>query len=252
MQEPANVCSWCFLRTCDKSEMDAKGVKEATLMPKTWTIGHRSLAGHGFLMLGAGIATCSLASLMASADTERLSYIISAALVAVSLLLPSVYLGVQAFKERSYRVLLSYVIAAYSTSAAWLVLWLIMSSPTDIRVLSLLAGLHGIFWSMWYLRIAHYLREYPAKSSLMCILAATTSLLGIVIATQSRSSTISSATEVSCYMMFTGSEILITTIYVYSQCGVARELPPLLRSKWLQGRLVREARNKEVLITSGR
>lgn len=220
-------------------------------MPKTWTIGHRSLAGHGFLMLGAGIGVCSLASLMASSDTEQLSYTLSIALVSLSLLPPAVYLGMNAFKQHSNRVLLSYVVAAYSSLAAWFTLWLIMSSPTDVRLLNLLAGLHGIIWALWYLRLAHYLHEYPAKSSLMCILAATTALLGVVIATQSRTSAIGSASAVSCYMMIVGTEILMTTIYIYPQCGVTRDLPPLLRSRWLQRRLARSARHKGVLITSG-
>ncbi len=193
-------------------------------MVKTWNIGRHFLMGHGVLMLCLGIALCLLGSLMADPSLDTLGYTTAVVLTALGLLISVGYLEVMEYRAGQRRLANLYLLAGALSIACWLIFWLIQSAPTDLRLLVLLAGLHGLFWGLWYVRLADHFQAYARKAVVLSVLAATTASIGIILATQSQPSKLSAVTAVACYMMFIGIEILLTTLYLYRECGKGGEL----------------------------
>jgi hypothetical protein len=175
------------------------------------------MMGHGALMLCLGLATCTLASLMASPAFAELGYAIAVVLSASCLVIVGIYLGELAFGERSYCPIANYLLVGLLSIACWLMFWLLASAPTELRLLTLLAGMHGIVWSLWYVRLAFYLKAFPKKAALLSILAATTSFLGIALATESELTQLSATAVAAYYTMFIGIQILLSTLYLYRE-----------------------------------
>lgn len=177
-------------------------------------------------MLCLGIALSLLGSLMADPLHDALGYTMAVVLTALCLLMAGVYLGVLANRPHQCRPVAFYLLAGALSIACWLIFWLIQSAHLDIRLLILLAGLHGLFWGLWYVRLAFHFQAYARKAVVLSVLAATTSSIGIILATQSQLSKLSAVTAVACYMTFIGIQILLTTLYLYRECGIGEELLP--------------------------
>ena len=195
-------------------------------MVRTWKVGRHCLMGHGVLMLCLGIALCSLGSLMTNPMVDESGYTVAVVLTALCLLITGLiaYLGALANRARHLRQVAIYLLVGAFSIACWLIFWLIQSAPVDIRLLVLLAGLHGLFWGLWYVRLAFHFQAYPRKAAVLCVLAGTTSSLGIILATQSQLTEINAVTAVACYTMFIGVQILLTAAYLYRECETAGEL----------------------------
>ena len=188
-------------------------------MSQTSKVGRQYLFGQGLLMLCLGTALFVISSIMANPAFEVSGYVIAVLLVASCLLLNGVYHGVLASRVRPRLPIRIYLIACALSIACWLTFWLIESAPMEISLLAILAGTQGLFWSMWYMRLAFRLQANFKKAVLLSILAASTSFLGIILATQSHLSKISSVTGVACYTAFIGAQVLLTSIYVFRECG---------------------------------
>lgn len=186
-------------------------------MAKTWTNGRHYLTGHGALMLCLGLATCTLASLMTSSTFAKLGYAIALALSATCLLVVGIYLGARMVAERSHYPIMNYLIVGVMSIACWLLFWLLGSAPTDLRLLTLLGGMHGVVWTLWYVRLAFNMKAFPRKAAFLSILAATTSFLGIALATESELTQLSAASIAAYYTLVIGIEILVTTVYLYRE-----------------------------------
>jgi hypothetical protein len=195
-------------------------------MVKTWNVGRHFLMGHGVLMLCLGIALSLIGSLMADPLFDALGYTMAVVLTALCLLISGGYLGVVENRAGQRRLADIYLLAGALSIYCWLIFWLIQSAPMDLRLLVLLAGLHGLFWGLWYVRLALHFQAYARKAVVLSVLAATTSFIGIILATQSQLSKLSAVTVVACYMTFIGIQILLTTAYLYRECGTGGELLP--------------------------
>jgi hypothetical protein len=193
-------------------------------MANALTTGQRYMTGHGTLMLCVGLATCTLASLMASSAFAEFGYAIAVVLSASCLLIVGAYLGVLVLTERSHCPIAHYLMAGLLSVVCWLVFWLLGSAPTELRLLTLLAGLHGVVWSLWYVRLAFYLKAFPRKAALLSILAATTSFLGIALATESELTQLSAATLAAYYTMIIGIGILLTRVYFHRELKIEGRL----------------------------
>ena len=189
-------------------------------MAKALTIGRGYMAGHGALMLCIGLATCTLASLMTGSAFAGSGYAIAVVLSASCLLIVGTYLGALVLAERSHCPIANYLIVGLLSIACWFVFWLLGSAPTDLRLLTLLAGMHGVVWSLWYVRLAFYLKAFPRKAALLSILAATTSFLGIALATKSELTQLNAAAVAAYYTMITGIGILLTTVYFHRELRI--------------------------------
>lgn len=190
-----------------------------------------SVVAHGVLMLCLGMALFSLISFMTTPKLQAQGYRLAVLLTAVCLLAPGLAAFIGAMTKsawRSYRHFISALAAGFSI-AFWLSFWLNQSDPFGIDLLVFLAGLHGIFWGIWYLGLAQSLRTYPLKAGVVCLLGAATSAIGIVIAAESTMSEIGAVTAVASYATFVGIEILITALYLFRnwEMNAAVKLPPL-------------------------
>lgn len=196
-------------------------------MVKTLTVGRHFLLAQGALMLCLGMALSALGSVMANPTFDELGYAIAVVLTSLSLLITSAYLVLLASRSRLHRPIAIYLLAGALCIVCWLSFWLIQSVPFDPPLLlALLAGLHGLILGLWYLRLAFHFQVYPRKAASLCVLAATTSFLGIVLATQPQLSKLGAVTAFACYAMFIGAQILLTTGYLYRECATEDELQP--------------------------
>jgi hypothetical protein len=191
-------------------------------MIRIWTVQRRYLIGHAGLMLALGMALFSLGSLMTAPVHRDLSYAVAVVLTSLCLLATGAYLGVLTFRERHRRLLTAYVLAGALSVSCWLIVWLVQSAPSDLRLLAMLAGLHGLVWGLWYVRLAFHFPASPRKMVPLCVLAAALTAIGVVIATQSELTRLNATTAVACYSAFIGSQILLTTLYLNRDCDTSR------------------------------
>lgn len=196
-------------------------------MAKTLKVGRHFLLGQGVLMLCLGMALSALGSVMANPTLEGPGYAIAIVLTSLFLVIPGAYLVLLANRGRFHRPITTYLLAAAFSFVCWLSFWLIQSAPFDPPLLLvMLAGLHGLVWGLWYLRLAFHFKVYKRKAALLCVLGATTSFLGIVFATQPQLSRLGAVTAFACYAMFIGVQVLLTTGYLYRECAAEEQLQP--------------------------
>ena len=186
-------------------------------------IGSPSLTKHGVLMIGFGTALCALGTLMAKPINEQSGYVLAATLTVLCLLITCISLGIRENKTApQQRLVATYLIVGAATIACSLLFWLIQSASVDVRVLGILAGILGLFWGSWYMRIAFQFQSSSIKAFILCGLAATTSSFGIIIATRSGLSKLATVTLVGCYMIILGVQIYLTAAFLHLEYARAR------------------------------
>ena len=184
-------------------------------MVKGWKVGHRFLMGQGVFTLAVGMALCFLGSFMTNPRVEAFGYIVTVFLTAICLLGQALVAGIGMLANRASRrrdLYIYFWIGIFSV-VCWLVFWLYRLAPLDALVL--LAGLYGLFWSMLYIGLTFYLHASPRKAGVLCVLAGITSVIGIILSTQSHLSSISAVTAVACYLTWIGIQALLTAPYLF-------------------------------------
>jgi len=152
---------------------------------------------------------------MTNPRVEGSGYIAAVLLTAACLLGQAVVacIGVLANGTWCRREFYIYLFVGVFSVVCWLVFWLNRLAPLDMIVL--LAGLQGLFWSMWYVGLAFHLQASRRKAGMLCVLAGTTAALGIILSTQSNLSDISAVTAVACYITWIGIQTLLTAPYLF-------------------------------------
>ncbi len=180
-----------------------------------WKVGHRFLLGQGMFTLCAGMALCSLGSFMTNPKVEASGYIVAVSLTALCLLGQALVAGIGMLANGTWRRrdLYIYFWVGIFSVVCWLVFWLYRLAPLDVLVL--LAGLYGLFWSLLYIGLTFHLHASPRKTGVLCVLAAITSVIGIILSTQSNLSDISAVTAVACYLTWIGIQALLTAPYLF-------------------------------------
>lgn len=191
-------------------------------MASTLKVGRYFLTRHGVLMIGLGTALCALGSLMARPAREQLGYVLAESLTAICLLIACVSLGMRGNKALPQRFAATYLMAGAASIVCYLIFWLIQSASLDVRVLGIFAGLIGLVWGSWYMRLAFQFQSNSIKALLLCGLAATTSSLGIVVATRSGLSRLSAVTATGCYLIVLGIQIYLTAAFLHREYARVR------------------------------
>ena len=181
----------------------------------------KSLTKNGVLMIGLGTALCALGSLMAKPINERLGYALAEVLAALCLLIVGVSVGLRENSTLPRRPGTVYLAAGASSLVCCMLFWLIQSASIDLRLLGILAGLHGLFWGTWYMRLAFQFQSNSIKQLTLAALAATTSFLGIILATRPGLSKLGSVTAVGCYMIILGLQLYLTSAFLYREFAKA-------------------------------
>lgn len=187
-------------------------------------IGSPSLTKHGVLMIGFGTALCALGTLMAKPTNEQLGYMLAGALTVLCLLITCIFLGTRENRTFPQRLGAIYLIVGASSIACSLIFWLIQAASVDLRALGILAGVLGLFWGSWYMRLAFQFQSNATKAFILCSLAATTSSFGIILATRSGLSKLTTVTLVGCYMIILGVQIYLTAAFLHREYARARVL----------------------------
>src|ERR1019366_9025191 len=151
--------------------------QEVIAMANTWKVTSHALTWQGVLMLCLGMTLSALGSVMANPIHTESGYALAAALTALCLLIAGVYLAVTETRARLRRSAAIYLLVGVPPIVCWMIFWLIQSASSDIRLLVMIAGMHGLFWGLWYLRLAFRFQSHSVKAVLLCILGATTSCL---------------------------------------------------------------------------
>lgn len=184
-------------------------------MVSGWKVGTPLVMGRGFFMLCLGMALCCLGSFMTNPRVEALGYAVAVLLIALCLLGQVLVASIGVLTNGTWhrRKFYMYLWMVLFATACWLAFWLGRLAPLDTLVL--LAGIQGLFWSLWYLEIAFHLHGSPRKAGMLCVLAGTTSTIGIILSTQPRLSDIGAVTAVACYIIWIGIQTLLTVPYLF-------------------------------------
>jgi hypothetical protein len=176
-----------------------------------------SLTRKGVLLIGLGTTMCALGSVMAKPMNEQLGYVLAEALTAVCLLIVCISIGTRKNAIAPQSPLSIYAMAGAATIVCCLIFWLIQSPSADLRLLGILAGLHGLVWGAWYLRLAFQFQPNSMKQVMLVATAATTSSLGIILATRPGLTKLGSVTAVGCYMILLGMQLYLTSAFLYRE-----------------------------------
>ncbi len=181
------------------------------MMKQKCSMGSRSVMGHGIFMLSLGMVLCSLGSWMSSLKGNALGYALAVVVTATGLLIPGVLLSAEGLQKRlGIRPGKFYFLTALVSLACGGILWVVPSSyDLDTRVLTLLAGGVGVFWGLWFVRLAFHVQRHPGKAGVLCILGGGITFLGILIALQPDLSSLTAVTTVACYLLWIGAQILL-------------------------------------------
>jgi hypothetical protein len=191
--------------------------REIITMATALALQSKFLTRNGVLMIGLGTALCALGSLMAKPINERLGYLLAELLTALCLVLVCVTAGIRENHALPQRLGAIYLAAGAASIVCCLALWLVQSASVDLRLLGILAGLHGLVWGAWYLRLAFQFQANSVKQLMLVAAAATTSSLGIILATRPGLSKLASVTTVGCYMIVLGMQLYLTSAFLYRE-----------------------------------
>lgn len=186
-------------------------------MTGSWKSGRDYSAAFGGLMIGLGMALGMLGSMMTDPVREQVPYTSASILTALCLLIVIFLLAIpesRAFPRYAVNV---YLLAGAASAGCCLVYLLLQSSLTDVHLLGVLAALHGLFWGAWYMRLAFRFRSSSLKALVLCILAATTASMGIIVGTRSGLTMFGCITSVACYMLALGIQIFTTAAFLYRE-----------------------------------
>ena len=168
-------------------------------------------------MIGLGTSICALGSIMAKPTYEQLGYVMAAALTILCLVIACLSVGIRENGTYPQRLTTVYLVAGASSIICCLVFCLIQSASADLRLLGIVAGLHGLFWGAWYMKLAFEFQSSSVKQLTMVALAGTTSSLGIIIAAGTGLTRFGSVTAVGCYMIVLGMQLYLTSAFLYRE-----------------------------------
>jgi hypothetical protein len=177
------------------------------------------LTKHGVLMIALGTLVCGLGSFMARPVREQVGYILAAVLTAICLLIAFRSLGILKTRSLSQGLIRIYLAGGVLSIACCVIFWLVQPGFLDIRVLGILAALLGLFWASCYMRLAFHFSANSIQSGMFSILAATTTSLGIILATRSGLTKLAVVTADGCYMILLGVQVYLTAAFLHRQFG---------------------------------
>jgi hypothetical protein len=186
-------------------------------MSNVWKAGSPSLIAYGVLAICLGMILSVCGTIMSTPMWEELGYLLAEVFTGFCLLVGSVYLAVMRSRTESTRNVSVYLLAWTISIVLWFVCWLLQPATEDFPLLLSLVGLHGLFWGLWCVGLALDFRALKARVLLLCMFGGTTCSLGIILATRSGIGRLSAVTAAACYMLFLGTQTLLTAILLHRE-----------------------------------
>ena len=190
-------------------------------MAGSTNIDSSSLTRHGIVMIIIGTSVCAIGSVMARPMREELGYVLAAALTSLCVVIASLSLGFGKQWTPKRHLFPTYLAVGASLIACCMISWLIQPGLIDVRVLGLLAGVLGLVWGSWYMKLAFNFQSNSFQSCTMSVLAAAITSLGIMLATRTGFSKHTAVTLVGCYIIVLGVQVYLTAAFLHRE--VARE-----------------------------
>lgn len=179
--------------------------------------GRPLLRTNAFIMLFLGVILSLLCGVMTNPTIERSSYLAAATLVSVGVLVSAMIShkgGLwSALKRRNdLRAYLSAMLPAIALGAIY---WHTQAGAEPVHALTMLTAVLGIYWGMWLLGLALRLRDNSGRRNVLCVVAAVTSGLGLILATGLQFSEFGAVTAVACYATLLGVQGLAIVLYLH-------------------------------------
>jgi hypothetical protein len=189
---------------------------EVPIMKQFAQVESDSLLKHGILMITLGTAVCALGSVMAKPIHQGLGYLIAATAIGTCLLIALLSTGLWRRPESSRRIATAYI-AVGSAMACYAIFMEIQLNSPDIAVVSLLAGLLGLFWGSWYLTTAFTFPPSSSQAMGLSIVAAANSSFGVILGTRTELSKLTTVTVSGCYVILLGVQIYLTAVMFHRE-----------------------------------
>ncbi len=180
-------------------------------------VGSPSLVAYGVLTIVLGMALSASGTLMTNPMGEELGYLLAEVFTGICLVIASVSVGVMRAKINSTRNVAIYLLAWTLSVVSWFVCWILQPSTEDFSLLLSLAGLHGLFWGLWCVGLALDFRSLRGRAAILCFFGGTTCSIGIILATRSGIGKLSAVTAAACYLLFLGTQTLVTAALLHRQ-----------------------------------
>jgi len=167
-------------------------------------------------MITLGTAVCALGSAMAKPIHQELGYVVAATAIGGYLLIALLSAGLREKQAFSRRITTGYI-AAGSMMVCYTIFMAIQSNSFEMPVVSLLAGLLGLFWGSWYLTIAFTFPPASPQAVGLCALAAANSSFGVILGTRAELSKLTTVTVSGCFAILLGIQIYLTAVMFHHE-----------------------------------
>jgi len=146
---------------------------------------------------------------------EATGCVVAVLLTAAGLLLIGVIdcIGGLALHHGHRRELHFYLFFAALAMGAGLFFW--MSPWGSVQLLAVLAGLQGLIWGGWDLRLASHLRDHPRERKALRLLGALTLALGVLLVIGMEFTSRGALFLLATYVTYIGIHILLIGVYIY-------------------------------------
>jgi hypothetical protein len=197
---------------------------EINTMLNASKVGSPSLVAYGVLTVCLGTALSAMGTFMTNPIREELGYLLAEVFTGLCLVIASVFAGAMRARVQSTRNVAIYLLAWTFSVLCWFVCWILQPSTEDFPLLLSLVGLHGLFWGLWCVRLAMDFRSLRSRAAILCLFGGITCSVGIILATRSGIGRLSAVTAAACYMLFLGTQTLVTAALLHRQFESKRVL----------------------------
>ena len=173
------------------------------------------LVAQGILMIALGLALFWVRSTMTNILFEATGCIVAVLLTAACLLLIGVIDGIGglALHRGHRRELHCYLFVAATAMVAGLFFWI--SPWGSVQLLAVLAGLQGLIWGGWDLRLASHLCDHPRERRSLRVLGAIMLALGALLVIGMELTSRGALFLLATYVTYIGIHILLIGVYIF-------------------------------------
>lgn len=166
-------------------------------------------------MVALGLALFWVRSTMTNILFEATGCVVAVLLTAAGLLLIGVIdaIGGLALHRGHRRELRFYLFFAALAMSIGLFLW--VSPFGSVQLLAVLAGLQGLIWGGWDLRLASHLRDHPRERRALRVLGVITFVLGLLLVIGMEFTSQGALLLLGMYVTYIGVHILLIGLYIY-------------------------------------
>jgi len=185
-------------------------------MPGSEQPDSQSLLRHGIAMICAGTMVCALGSMMVKPAYQQTGFMVASLVIAGCLLgaLRSPRFRDKCAPSRTIAIIYT---AASSMIVCYVAASTLMSGSREVPVISILAGLLGLFWAAWFMTLAFNFQPRSPQAIGLCALAAANSSFSLILGLRMEPGKIANVVVAGCYVIILGVEIYLTAVLLHRE-----------------------------------